>query len=127
MSWDEYERLLRHGWQRVLRQSPPEGEIQRYMEKHPSLVPCPFGHHVPHHGVLFSQPEIPGLRTRHPDFMWLACTSSSFTATLIEIERPGKKWWNSRRGVPTPEFVQAQQQLAQWRSLMISLSENRAG
>jgi hypothetical protein len=67
------------------------------------------------HDVLISQPILPGLNARQPDFMWLTTNSDTWFPVLIEIERPSKKIFR-RNDVPCSDFTQARNQLAQWRT-----------
>ena len=104
----------------LLASDPPEPEIQRLLERNPALVPGawtpgrPSGH-PPLHDALIVQPELPGLRSKFPDFMWIASHSGTWFPTLVEIERPGKQIFRSR-GRLTSEFTEARNQLAQWRA-----------
>lgn len=104
----------------LLRSEPTEAEVQRFLESHPSIVPgacAPDGwtDASPWHDVLISQPTLPGLKARQPDFMWLTTNSDTWFPVLIEIERPSKKIFR-RDGVPSSDFTQARNQLAQWRT-----------
>lgn len=104
----------------LLDRNPSEQECQSFLERHPALVPgartpgSPSGH-PPLHNALITQPRLPGLRSKLPDFMWVAFHSKAWFPTLIEIERPDKKIFRSD-GVPRAEFTQACNQLAQWRT-----------
>ena len=99
---------------------PDESEVQRFLEKHPWLVPghstpgSPSGH-FPLHCSLITQPKLPGQHVFFPDFMWIATHSGAWFPTLIEIEKPGKRIYK-RNGSPSSAFSQAQNQLNQWRS-----------
>lgn len=105
---------------KLIDSKPSEQEVQRFLEQHPAMVPgartpgSPSGH-AQLHSVLISQPELPGLSSKYPDFMWIASHSQSWYPTLIEIERPDKRLFKSNL-VPTAEFTQAYNQLAQWRT-----------
>lgn len=65
--------------------------------------------------VLVSEPRLPGLRERRPDFLWLAANSDTWFPVLVEIERPSKRLFREN-GVPIAHFSQARNQLNQWRA-----------
>mgnify|MGYP003288422309 CR=1 FL=1 len=104
----------------LLDANPSEQHIQNFLEQNPALVPgartpgSPSGH-SPLHNALITQPRLPGLRSKLPDFMWIGFHSLAWFPTLIEIERPDKQIFRSD-GVPRTEFTQARNQLAQWRA-----------
>ena len=117
---DEYVEKCNQQYKELIRREPPENEIQQFLERHPSLVPghlTPIGTsgHLPLHCALITQPELPGLKSYRPDFMWIATHSGAWFPTLIEIEKPGKKIF-TKAGRPTSQFTEARNQLAQWRS-----------
>ena len=104
----------------ILDSSPEELTVQRFLEQNPCLVPGLrslgiYPSAFPRHSMLISQPSLPGLRVRQPDFMWIARNSIATYPTLIEIERPGKKLFSVKRS-PTADFTQARHQLTQWRA-----------
>lgn len=106
---------------------PDEPAVQQFLEKHACLLPSmrslgPLPSSFPTDGLLVSQPRLPALTSRLPDFMWIATNSIGIYPTLIEIERPGKRVFTSA-GAPTAEFTQARHQLAQWRG-WFSMPEN---
>jgi len=122
MSWDEYRRLLEQMWERFLAETDPtdEGAFQRFFEQHPGLLPGPHGtthgaYHGPLHGFIYTQPELPGIRTKRPDFLVLEQDSATIYAVLIEIEAPAKPW-ATRRGVPSATLTQAIDQLRDWQA-----------
>src|SRR4051812_15507649 len=64
----------------LLSLNPIEGKVQAFLEKNPCLVPGlrslgVYPSAFPRHSLLISQPSLPGLRVRRPDFMWIARTS----------------------------------------------------
>ena len=71
--------------------------------------------HPPLLCAAISQPLLPGLNARIPDFMWISTHSQMWYPTLIEIERPSKKVFTTK-GVPSADFTHARNQLAQWRT-----------
>lgn len=104
----------------LLDREAPEPEVQCFLDRNPCLVPgawtpgSPPGHY-PLHCALISQPRLPSLGSRQPDFMWLATDSLTWYPTLIEIEAPSKRIFTAS-GVPCSKFTQARNQLAQWRN-----------
>lgn len=119
-SFSDYAARVETCYRKLLSCDPSERDIQKFLELHPSLVPgawtpgSPSGH-FPLRCALISQPILPGLTSRQPDFMWIAMHSGTWFPTLIEIERPGKRVF-TRAGVPTAKFAQARNQLTQWRT-----------
>jgi hypothetical protein len=121
MTWDDYEAWLGRAWLALLDGAPPEREVQEFLECHPCLVPggeggdrAMGGHHGAFPQALFSQPALPGLTKPVPDFMWITKVSGEVWPVLIEIERPGKRWFNGS-GVTSGDLVQAIDQLAVWK------------
>ena len=120
VSVEDYSTATEAKFFQILDNNPKESTIQRFLEQHPAFVPgartpgSPSGH-PPLHNALITQPELPGLSSRHPDFMWIASHSKTWYPTLIEIERPDKKLFKSN-GIPRAEFTEAYNQLAQWRN-----------
>lgn len=121
-SWEQYERWLTAEWASLLDRSPSEPEIQGFLEGHPCLVPggeggerSIGGHHGSFPAALFSQPELPGLTSPCPDFLWISKVSSLVRPVLIEIERPRKLWFRSN-GVMTYPLNEAIDQRGTWRT-----------
>lgn len=109
--WGEYANWLTDQWQCLLESDPPELDVQRFLEAHPSLLPGadgdigPGGHHGPEYDAVITEPPLKGIaRDRRPDFMWITLSTSLVTPICIEIERPGKHWFN-KSGVPTGELL----------------------
>lgn len=120
--WEDYRHRVLQEWSRLLASAPEEPAIQRFLERHPSMVPGgsgdigPGGHHGSTHMALFSEPELTGAgRDFEPDFMWITRSTSLITPILIEIEKPSKRWFR-RDGRPTAAFTSAHDQLNDWRS-----------
>lgn len=63
--------------------------------------------------ALISQPILPGLGSKTPDFMWIASDSSSVFVVLMEIEDPNKSW-ATKKGQPSAKLTQAINQLKDW-------------
>jgi hypothetical protein len=101
-SWEAYLAWVTPRWDALLASHPAEPAVQDFLERNPAYLPgvnqYGSGHHSPHGGVVLTQPQLKGLRqNRLPDFMWIGATSDLVTPVLIEIEKPGKKWFNSKR------------------------------
>ncbi len=115
----EYAAEVEGAFRELLESDPSEPELQEFLERNPALVPgartpgVPSGR-SPLHEALITQPRLPGLKTKIPDFMWISSHSETWYPTLIEIERPGKRIFRSR-GRLTADFTEARNQLAQWR------------
>lgn len=120
VSVEQYSSAAESKFLQLLDSEPPERDILRFLEQNPALVPgartpgWPSGH-PPLNNALITQPELPGLSSKFPDFMWIASHSLTWYPTLVEIERPDKMIFKSGE-VPRAEFTQAYNQLAQWRS-----------
>lgn len=71
--------------------------------------------HYPLHCAAVAQPKLPGLKSKISDFMWISSHSLTWYPTLIEIEKPSKRIFTAS-GVPSAEFTQARNQLAEWRT-----------
>ncbi len=118
MPWDEYAHRTKEAYVELLNSDPDEAAVQRFLEENPALAPGAWtpsvsSGHFPLHCALISQPVLPGLTSRKPDLMWVATHSGTWYPTLIELERPGKRLF-TKEGVPTAEFTEARNQLAQW-------------
>jgi len=97
------------------------------LERNPMLLPgartpSVKSGHYPLHCAAISQPRLPGLSSKIPDFMWIATHSLTWYPTLIEIKSPTKRIF-TKDGIPSAEFNQARNQLAQWRT-WFSMAEN---
>lgn len=116
MPWEQYEIRLRGEWQVLLDSARSESDIQRFLEQHPCLVPgsrFPMTGSFPVRAALVTQPGLLAKTRRVPDFMWLSNDSATLYPVLIEIERPGKRWFTAK-GVPSAKFTQALSQLREW-------------
>jgi hypothetical protein len=122
MPWTEYEQRLRAAWEALLRSEPDEPNVQAFLEEHPCLIP---GAHEgiggmksgrgPFPSAVITQPSLKGLRTRTPDFAWVASDSVFLSPVFVEIEAPGKPWM-TRKGVPRAELTQALHQIEEWKA-----------
>jgi len=119
-SEEQYLAEVRHEWKTLLAADPAESAVQAFLERNPSFLPGgrtpgnPSGH-APFPNAVIAQPVLPGLRTKIPDFMWIAKHSATWFPTLIEIERPSKRLFRND-GTPTANFTQARDQLNEWRA-----------
>jgi hypothetical protein len=109
-----------NGWAKLLASDTTEQAVQSFLEDNPILLPGAWtpgtkSGHYPLHCAAISQPLLPGLKSKRPDFMWVSTHSLMWYPTLIEIENPSKRIFNSK-GVPRAEFTQARHQLAEWRT-----------
>lgn len=117
----QYRLWVESAWQALLGSDPQEAAIQDFLERHPALIPGAFGlgtyssGHAPFPGGVISQPELYGYQARRPDFMWISKNSTSINPVLVEIESPGKRLF-TQGGLPTAQFSQARNQLAQWKA-----------
>lgn len=120
VEFSDYARVAGRALSDLLKENPAETRVQKFLESHPSFVP---GAWSPGGGtcgsrllyMLVSQPSLPGLDGRRPDFMWLTANSDTWFPMLIEIESPSKRIFRGD-GVPCAAFTQAKNQLDQWRS-----------
>ena len=122
-SEEVYNDLLMKQWRALLDNPASRDErlLQGFLERHPSLLPGSntmdgdSGHGAFPLAVV-SQPKLPGLSDRHPDFMWIATDSESLYPILIEIETPHKQWFYGDRAEVHSDLAHAQGQLAEWRA-----------
>ena len=120
VSFADYANQASRAFYDLLAESPEEPRVQAFLEAHPAFVPgsrSPGGATCasPLFHVLVSQPRLPGLDARQPDFLWFTTTSSTWYPVLIEIEKPSKRLFKKNRE-PSAEFYQARNQLSQWRT-----------
>jgi hypothetical protein len=117
LDFEAYQRAATAAYEQLLDSATSERPLQEFLERNPCFVPAARspGSHGPLHGALIAQPRLPGLRVKQPDFMWITAHSLIWFPTLIEIESPTKQLF-TKKGLPTKEFTQARNQLAQWRA-----------
>lgn len=125
LSWDEYAPIVRREWRELLdRDGTGESDFHEFLERHPCLIPgCdaftgaagwdnPAGSI---NGFVISEPLLPGIPIRYPDFMWAPTDSQTQWIVLIEIEDPKKPWFTANFQ-QRAELTQALDQIAQWRA-----------
>lgn len=127
-SWSDYAARNMAKWKTLLNRdpSPSESEVQQFLEMHPSLVPGAFGTNAnpsggPIYKAVITQAPLPSYNKRVTDFMWISRDSMNERPVLIEIEAPSKKYF-TKDGVPTAEFTQAQNQIAEWKAYFNDLN-----
>lgn len=121
LEWKEFKSTLLFEWEHLLcNDSVAEKDFQKFLETNPCMIPGAHGlsltsGHAPIYASVFSQPVLPGFKTKKPDFMWIATCSYELNPVLLEIEDPKKKWF-TKKGQPTAQFTQAYNQLNEWRA-----------
>lgn len=125
LSWDEYAPIVRKEWRALLnRDDTTESDFHEFLERHPCLIPgCDaftgaVGWDNPAgsiNGFVVSQPLLPGISIRYPDFMWAPTDSQTQWIVLIEIEDPKKPWFTANLQ-QRATLTQALDQIAQWRA-----------
>lgn len=120
-STEDYLAYLNRTWPKLLNSDKQgdEATFQRFFERHPCLLPEPYGCFrrgaTQLAGGIFTQPELPGFRAKRPDFMWITYDSTAVVVLLIEIEAPAKRW-ATNAGTPRAELTQATDQLRGWKA-----------
>lgn len=120
VDWEMYEKNSLTIFKDLLDKCSPEIELQKYFEQNPCYVPGAYGlqtksGHAPMHSCLFTQPRLPGLAAKIPDFMWIAKNSDYIHPILIEIEAPEKNFFNQDHSI-SAIFTQAKTQIMDWKS-----------
>jgi hypothetical protein len=121
MKWETYEPIIKNEWTALLaRGDTTERDFQEFFERHPCCLPQMYplfqrGGHGPYPGAIVSQPSLPGLSRKIPDFLYITRDSTCVYAVLIEIEHPSKPWATSS-GQSSAEFTQATNQISEWKA-----------
>jgi Domain of unknown function (DUF4263) len=119
-AWDCYSKDAARELSSLLAQGEAdESSYQALLERHPCMLPCPYGsfgegHHGLIHGAVVTQPRLSGLAGKIPDFLLLVRDSSQILAVFVEIESPNKRWF-TQKGRPTADMTQAINQLREWK------------
>ncbi len=102
----------------ILNKSKNENEIQRYLEKNPYLLPSTF---VLNHGIHFNSyiSKLPIGTGFITDFAYITKSSIEWRIVLVEIEDSKKKFFN-KNGTLTSNFIQAHDQVLDWKSYIES-------
>jgi hypothetical protein len=117
----EYSSQVLTTWNALLEKSGvTEKDFQDFLEKNPCLLPfngmpLTHGNGRPLSSAVVTQPKLPGLKTKVPDFLYFTGNSAEITAVFIEIESPKKQWFTSL-GQPTAELTQAANQINTWKT-----------
>lgn len=95
--------------------------VQRYFENNPfALLSVLFGidsQYAIFGSTIISQPKFKSFDgDRHPDFLIVTWNSLNLYFNFIEIEDPSKKIFSNTNQQPSPDFLQAHNQLIQWSS-----------
>lgn len=121
-SWGRYKNVLSKKWRNLLNNQHEyqEKDFQEFFELHPCMLPWLYGEigrgaHGMFPNALITQPVLPGLSSKIPDFMWIASDSGSVFVVMIEIENPNKPW-ATQSGQPSSDLTQAINQLKDWQS-----------
>lgn len=122
MSREDYFKIIQVEWSDLLAGDKQRDEktFQGFFEKHPCMLPRVYdvfggGHNGIWPSALISQPILPSLNCKIPDFMWIAFDSDTVYAILIEIEAPAKRW-TTRNGRPSHLLTQAISQIKDWKA-----------
>lgn len=115
--------VLHDEWRALLNSDAANDErvLQDYFERHPCLLPGAHtldtnSGHPPWPQAMITQPKLPGLSDKFPDFMWIAADSAFLYPILIEIETPSKAWFHQDAPEQHSQFTTAVNQLRRWRA-----------
>jgi hypothetical protein len=120
ISWDDYSNTATQEFKNLLDSKAEERVLQEFLEQNPCFIPGAYGTqsksgHAPMHWCLFTQPRLPGLASKVPDFMWISKNSDYINPVLIEIESPKKLYFNKNDSL-SADFNQAMTQILDWRA-----------
>lgn len=114
---------LRRKYLKLLDANHPERRYQRFIEKNTQLVPREFiQNHRIHWNLVFRQFSLGNDYVC--DFAYLAGSSVSWNLVLVEIERPGKRFFKGKGRFSGP-FNAALNQINDWRT-WLDTDANRA-
>jgi Domain of unknown function (DUF4263) len=100
--------------------SRDEQVLQRFLESNPAFLPGArtldgTSGKDPWPYAAISQPRLPALSTKVPDFMWIAHDSAFLYPILIEIETPWKQWFHRDKLAQHSDLTTPLTQVAHWR------------
>lgn len=103
----------------LLDRNQSEQAYQGYIEAHTRLVPREF---IQNHGIHFDLVlrKLAFGADYKSDFTYLSKSPDDWNCILIEIERPGAKFFRSGTNEFHPDFVKALQQINTWRAWFAS-------
>jgi Domain of unknown function (DUF4263) len=123
---EDYEKRLATAWKNLWtgEAGRQERNLQHFLEAHPCLIPGfrsfnTDSGHAPFPAAVITQPKLPELSTKQPDFCWIATDSVWLYAVLVEIETPDKRWFirdGKRKGQLHGDLVHAKSQLDHWKA-----------
>jgi Domain of unknown function (DUF4263) len=109
----------------LLEQEANEQVYQEYIERHTRLVPREF---VQNHGVHFSMVlrKAPFGSDYKSDFFFLSKSSDDWNAVFIELEKPQSRFFKDGGNDFHPDFLQALQQINQWKAWFLEEGNQKA-
>lgn len=119
--WPEYVARVQSEWTELMYGPGFNDErlLQEFLGLHPSMIPggrsYPVSGHLPLFSAAITQPPLCGIGHHVPDFMWFAVDSGTLYPVFIEIETPGKRWFNAK-GDPSADLTHAIRQLSDWQA-----------
>jgi hypothetical protein len=116
---------LRTEFLALLAQEKREQVYQRYLEQNTRLVPREF---VQNHGINFALVlrKVPFGADFKSDLFYLSKSSDDWNAVFIELEKPQSKFFKPGSNVFHADFVQALQQINQWKAWFLVEGNQRA-
>jgi hypothetical protein len=106
VSLEDYRRGLAAAWKNLWtgEAGRQERNLQHFLEAHPCLIPGfrsfnTDSGHAPFPAAVITQPKLPELSTKQPDFCWIATDSVWLYAVMVEIETPDKRWFIRASGM----------------------------
>jgi Domain of unknown function (DUF4263) len=117
---------------KLLGEDLPEQAYQLFMEANTRLIPREF---VQNHGIHFSLVlrKLAFGADYKSDFAYLSKSSDDWNCVLVEIERPGAKFFRKGANDFHPDFLKGLQQINKWRAWFnnsankTSFAENTVG
>lgn len=103
---------LQQRWEALLQTAASERPVQRFLERHPELLPgLQDKHNGPRRGIVVSQ--FPFGSDYKADFAFVSTHSMELQFTFVEIEDPSKPIFNADDSF-TQHFQHALQQVRDW-------------